>query len=236
MPRKERDRFESLDDLYGFLDQSNISVKNKARLRTLAAHENQEVAELAALILEIAHVHPGKRKRWLKLARHHRPLFDRLVELFGLEWFEDLLAGNGDFESPLWRILQEYRIAPPWTARACDCGSGRSFRDCCLERENHFADHAMQNRFSEETHCESVDEAYYNNLKNLRTPSQLLYNFSVENIRQNSGCEAQASTSQANRSSPLNNPVTNRAQSAVESTSNASSLPLPSCGTNSFVV
>jgi hypothetical protein len=161
MPREERDRIESLDDLHGFLDQSNISVKNKTRLRTLAGHENQEVADLAALILEIANVLPARRKRWVKLARQRRPLFNRIVELFGIEWFEDLAAEQGD-QSPLWRILEEYRIAPLWTARACDCGSGRSFRDCCLERENHFADHAMRNRFSEETHSESVDETYYN--------------------------------------------------------------------------
>jgi hypothetical protein len=54
---------------------------------------------------------PGKRNRWLKLARHHRPLFNRAVELFGIEFFEDLLAGYGDFESALWRILEEYRNA-----------------------------------------------------------------------------------------------------------------------------
>jgi len=37
-------------------------------------------------------------------------------------------------------LQSEYRIAPPWTARPCDCGSGRPFRDCCLERENAEAD------------------------------------------------------------------------------------------------
>jgi hypothetical protein len=94
------------------------------------------VAELAALILEIARVLPGKRNRWLKLARHHRPLFNRAVELLGIEFFEDLLAGYGDFESPPWQILEQYRITPPWTARPCDCGSGRPFRECCLKREN----------------------------------------------------------------------------------------------------
>ena len=33
-------------------------------------------------------------------------------------------------------VIEETRVAPPWIARPCDCGSGRSFRDCCLEREN----------------------------------------------------------------------------------------------------
>lgn len=140
MPREERDYIERCEELHGFLHQSRISAKNIARLKTLAGHENHQVAELAALLLEIARVLPGKRRRWLKLARHHRPLFDRAVEVLGFEFFEDLLAEYGDFESPLWQILEQCRITPPWTARPCDCGSGRSFRDCCLERENDLAD------------------------------------------------------------------------------------------------
>lgn len=140
LPREERDRIERLDELHGFLHQSVISGKNIARLQVLTAHVDLEVAQLAALILEIARVLPGKRSRWLKLARRHRPLFDRTIAFFGAEFFEDLLGGYGDFESPLWRILEQDRICPAWTAHACDCGSGRPFRDCCLERENDLAD------------------------------------------------------------------------------------------------
>jgi hypothetical protein len=124
MPREERDRLERLDELHGFLHQSMISAKNVARLDALTGHADHQVAELAALILEIARVLPGKRNRWLKLARRHRPLFNQTIELFGVEFFEDLLAGHGDFESPLWHILDQCRITPPRTARACDCGSG----------------------------------------------------------------------------------------------------------------
>jgi len=141
MPREKRDRIERLDELHRLLQQSVISAKNIARLKTLSRHDNPQVAEHAVLILEIARVLPGKRNRWLKLAQRHRPLFERTIELFGLEFFRDLLAGYGDFESPLWDILDQYRVAPPWTARACDCGSGRSCRDCCLERENELAEH-----------------------------------------------------------------------------------------------
>ncbi len=139
-PREERDRIERLDELHGFLHQSVISAKNGVRLKALAAHEDSQVAELAALILEIARVLPGERNRWLKLAQRHRPLFDRAVAFLGVEFFEDLLAGHGNFESALWHILEQYRITPPWTTRACDCGSGRPFRGCCLERENFLAD------------------------------------------------------------------------------------------------
>ncbi len=140
MPREKRDRIERFDELYGFLHQSVISAKNVARLKTLSGHEDPEFAEQAALILELARVLPGKRNRWLKLARCHRPLFERALELFGVEFFEDLLARYGDFESPLWDILEQYRIAPSWTARARYCGGGRPFRDCCLERANDLAD------------------------------------------------------------------------------------------------
>jgi uncharacterized membrane protein YccC len=109
MPRAERRRIEHLDEMNRFLHQSVISGKNMARLETLRRDEDPEVAAHAALILEIARAQPGKRNRWLKLARQRRPLFDRAVERFGVEFFEDLLAGYGDFESPLWRILEEVR-------------------------------------------------------------------------------------------------------------------------------
>jgi hypothetical protein len=126
--------------MHGFLHQSVISARNIVRLQTLAGHEDHQVAELAALVLEIARVLPGKRNRWLKLARLHRPIFDRTIELFGVDFFKNLLAGYGDFASPLWHMLEQSRTAPPWTERACDCGSGRPFRECCLKRENDLTD------------------------------------------------------------------------------------------------
>lgn len=107
MPREKRDHIERFNELHGFLHQSTISAKNVARLDTLTGHEDHQVAGLAALILEIALVLPGKRNRWLKLVRHDRRLFNRAVELLGVEFFEDLLAKYGDFESPLWDILDQ---------------------------------------------------------------------------------------------------------------------------------
>jgi hypothetical protein len=104
--------------------------------RVLRGHARAEIADLAGLLLEIGRVLPGKHNRWLKLARRHPQLFDRTITLLGIEYFEYLLAAYGKFESPLWDVIEETRIAPPWIARPCDCGSGRSFRDCCLEREN----------------------------------------------------------------------------------------------------
>lgn len=80
--------------------------------------KDHQVAELVALILEIARVFPGKRNRWLKLVRHDRPLFNQAIEHFGVEFFEDLLAGYGDFESPVWHILEEHRNGKSGLKRA----------------------------------------------------------------------------------------------------------------------
>lgn len=147
MPREKRDRIERLDELYRFLDQSNISAGNLARLTKLCGHADPKVAALAVLILDVARVLPGKRNRWLKLAQRSRELFERAVGLLGVEFLEDLLAGYGDFDSPLWQVLEEYRIAPPGTAQECDCGGGRPFRECCLEREDESADESEPDFF-----------------------------------------------------------------------------------------
>src|SRR5580692_9461415 len=83
LPRDQRDRIERMDELYGFLDQSNISPKNIARLEILAQHASSEVKDLALLILEIARVKPHKRRRWKFLAQNHSELFLRLKALYG---------------------------------------------------------------------------------------------------------------------------------------------------------
>ena len=84
------------------IDSPFCAENNLQRLETLARHSEPKIAALAALIRNIARVLPGKRNRWLKLARRH---------LLGAEFFEDLLAGYGDFDSPLWRILERYTQA-----------------------------------------------------------------------------------------------------------------------------
>jgi len=72
-----------MDELYGFLDQSNISPKNIVRLEILAQHVNNDVRHLAMLILEVARVKPHKRRRWEFLAHNHFGLYVRLKELWG---------------------------------------------------------------------------------------------------------------------------------------------------------
>jgi hypothetical protein len=83
LPRDQRDRIECMDELYGFLDQSNISGKNIARLEILAQHASNEVKNLALLLLEVARVKPHKRRRWKFLAQNHSGLFLRLKALYG---------------------------------------------------------------------------------------------------------------------------------------------------------
>jgi hypothetical protein len=83
---------------------TGFSINPLSRQKSARFEGLNQVAELTALILDIGRVLPGKRNRWLKLARHNRPLFGRPLELFGIEFFEDLLAGYDDFESPLWRM------------------------------------------------------------------------------------------------------------------------------------
>jgi hypothetical protein len=83
LPRDQRDHIERMDELCGFLDQSNISGKNIARLEILAQHASSEVKGLALLILEVARVKPHKRRRWKFLEQNHSELFLRLKALFG---------------------------------------------------------------------------------------------------------------------------------------------------------
>jgi hypothetical protein len=85
LPREQRDRIERMDELYGFLDQSNISPKNIARLEILAQHASSEVKELALLILVVARVKPHKRRRWKFLEQNHPELYRRLKALSGGE-------------------------------------------------------------------------------------------------------------------------------------------------------
>ena len=130
MPREKRDRIERLDELRGFLDQSNISARNIERLKALVSHPHAEVQRLATLVLDVALVHPHKRRRWRHLAA------------LGPEFFAEVLLDYGDTGGPLWDALEEFQEAPPWTAGLCACGSGLAFRNCCMEREDTWADEA----------------------------------------------------------------------------------------------
>ena len=79
MPREKQDELLHEREICGFLEQSHISKKNVARLRTLAQSGNAHTAGLAAVVLEVALVAPYRRRRIRNLARERRDLLKRMV-------------------------------------------------------------------------------------------------------------------------------------------------------------
>jgi len=79
-PREERERVRALRDIEGSLNQRNISAKNVARLKHLCKSPDNEVRNMAELVLEVARVKPERRHRNAYLARHSPDLFGRLVQ------------------------------------------------------------------------------------------------------------------------------------------------------------
>ena len=78
LPKENRDTIEQKEEIFNYLKQSHISAKNTARLQRLAASSNAEVAELAAIVIEVAKVKPYKRRRLKMLAQQRRDLLDAL--------------------------------------------------------------------------------------------------------------------------------------------------------------
>ena len=78
LPKEQRDTIEQKEEIFNYLKQSHISAKNIARLKRLAVSSNREVAELAAIVIEVAKVKPYKRRRLKTLARQRRDLLDAL--------------------------------------------------------------------------------------------------------------------------------------------------------------
>ena len=78
MPKAKRDAVEQEEEIFGYLKQSHISEKNIGRLRTLAASSSPHIAELAAIVIEVAKVKPYKKRRLKILARERRDLLHAL--------------------------------------------------------------------------------------------------------------------------------------------------------------
>ena len=87
-PAEEIEAIGQKDDIYGFMDQSNISPKNVKRLQQMVGSENPEIQELASLVLEVAEVKPRKRRRLKFLAQNHPRLFKKLEETNLIETWE----------------------------------------------------------------------------------------------------------------------------------------------------
>jgi hypothetical protein len=93
-PKSERQAIEDTDTIFAFMQQSHISERNVARLKTMAKSENSRVASLAAAVLKVAEVKPHKTKRLKFLAKMH-PEILRNLEDTGL-----ILAHTREWESP----------------------------------------------------------------------------------------------------------------------------------------
>ena len=79
-PKDERDAIDQEDEIFGYLNQSNISKKNIARLKTLKASENEKISELATIAFDVAIIKPHKKRRLKFLARENPELLLKLEE------------------------------------------------------------------------------------------------------------------------------------------------------------
>lgn len=91
LPATEKDRRRALIDMERMLEQSRISEKNVRYLRSLTSSPVPEVAEWAAVLLEMARLHPGRRHRLRRLKRYPE-LWARMHRLGIVEDFHDELA------------------------------------------------------------------------------------------------------------------------------------------------
>lgn len=80
LPKDEIARTEQMEEIFNYLSQSNISSKNISRLSKLSKSSIPDVAEHAAIVLEVGKVKPHKRRRLKYLAKNHRELLNKLEE------------------------------------------------------------------------------------------------------------------------------------------------------------
>lgn len=92
-------------EILGFIDQSNISRKNIARLKALDAIDDATFQKRRVLILEIAQVAPRKRRRWKLIASNNRDLLERAI---AARLIEDLRKPQ-EFEESEYDVLAEMR-------------------------------------------------------------------------------------------------------------------------------
>jgi hypothetical protein len=80
LPKDEREQIICEDEILNFLRQSQITEKNISRLKKLAVSPDERIAELAAIVLEVAKVQPHKKKRLKELAGKRRDLLQKLED------------------------------------------------------------------------------------------------------------------------------------------------------------
>jgi dTDP-glucose pyrophosphorylase len=80
LPKEKREEIERTDEIFNYLHQSHISDKNVSRLRSLAVSPNEQIAELAGVVLEVAEIKPYKKRRLKEIARKRQDLLQKLDE------------------------------------------------------------------------------------------------------------------------------------------------------------
>ena len=99
MPFEQRQVIEQKAEIAGFLEQSNISLKNIKRLKKLASSVNREVSAQARAVLEVALFQPHKRRRLKNMARKRPELMKKLGELgLIIAWFDYANISEFDFD------------------------------------------------------------------------------------------------------------------------------------------
>ena len=86
LPKSKRAAILREQELWGYLNQSNISKRNRRRLEELTHCIDPDQAAMAAVILEVARVKPHRKKRGRYLARDHPELLRRLKAVTGEGW------------------------------------------------------------------------------------------------------------------------------------------------------
>ncbi|MBT3288690.1 MAG: hypothetical protein HN849_08100 [Victivallales bacterium] len=85
LPKALLERIDIGNELCGYIGQKNISEKNIARLVELTAHEDPDLREHAEALLDIARVHPRRKKRWKRLVETQCHLVHRYLVAAGDE-------------------------------------------------------------------------------------------------------------------------------------------------------
>lgn len=94
MPADKRLASEQHREISGFLEQSNISEKNKKQLKALTASADPKIAEQAQILLEVALFQSHKRRRLKNLAMNRPELLRKLGESGLISWIDN----RWDFE------------------------------------------------------------------------------------------------------------------------------------------
>lgn len=102
LPVDERRMRLATNEIMGFLDQSSISKKNVERLEQLAEIEDFEFQRLRLYVLEIARLHPRKKRRWINLRQSAPHVFEVLFES---EYINELID-----EEPCMHTRDSFRL------------------------------------------------------------------------------------------------------------------------------